>query len=56
MLKRRYPSAAHVGGVLGDVMPQAELAAACEELPREYWELAERVLPSPHHDDSLEKV
>ena len=30
------------------MVPQAELAATREELPREYWELAQRVLPGPH--------
>jgi uncharacterized protein (DUF2267 family) len=48
--------ARQVGVVLADAVPRAELAAAREELPREYWELAERVLPDPHRDGSLEKV
>ncbi len=57
MLMRSYPPAAHVGGVLGDVVPQAELAAAArEDLPREYRQLSERVLPGLHRDGSLEKV
>ena len=48
--------ARQVGSVLAGAVPRAELAAACDELPREYWELAERVLPDPHRDGSLERV
>ena len=48
--------ARRVGGVLADAVPRAELAAAREELPREYWELAECALPDPHRDGSLKKV
>ncbi len=48
--------ARQVGSVLADAVPRAELAAARDELPREYWELAERVPPGPHRDGSLEKV
>ncbi len=39
--------ARQVGSVLADAVPTGELAAAREELPHEYWELAERVLPDP---------
>ena len=48
--------ARQVGSVLADAVPSGELAAAREELPREYWELAERVLPEPRRHGSLEKV
>ena len=48
--------ARQVGSVLADTVPRAELAAARDELPREYWELAERVLPDPQRDGSLERV
>ena len=48
--------ARQVGSVLADAVPRAELAAARDELPREYWELAERVLPDPQRDGSLERV
>ena len=48
--------ARQVGSVLADAVPRAELAAAREELPREYWELAERVLPDPCRNGSLGKV
>lgn len=41
--------ARHVGGVLGAVVPEDELNIAREDLPPEYWELAERVLPDPHY-------
>ncbi len=41
--------ARHLGSVLGDAVPEDELEAAREELPPEYWELAERVLPDPHY-------
>ena len=39
--------ARHVGVALGGRVPEKELTAAREELPREYWELAGRVLPAP---------
>ena len=41
---------------MANAVPRAELAAAREELPRESWELAKRLLPDPHRDGSLEKV
>ena len=48
--------ARHVGSVLGEAVPTEELAAAREELPREYWKLAERVLPDPNRQEAVEKV
>ena len=48
--------ARQVGSVLADAVPREELATAREELPREYWELAERVLPDPNRQGSVEKV
>jgi hypothetical protein len=48
--------ARQVGDVLADAVPRSELAAAREELPREYWEQAERILPDPHRGGSLGKV
>lgn len=48
--------ARQVGSVLAGAVLRAELAGARDELPREYWELAERVLPDPHRDGSLERV
>ena len=47
--------ARHVGGVLAGAVPREGLAAAREELPRGYWELAERVLPDPYRQGSVEK-
>ncbi len=47
--------ARHVGSVLGDAVPEDELDAAREDLPPEYWELAERVLPDHnYHHGSYE--
>lgn len=48
--------ARRVGSVLGDAVPESVLDAAREELPPEYWELAERVLPDPHRRGSFERV
>jgi hypothetical protein len=48
--------ARHVGSVLGDAVPERELDAAREELPPEYWELAERVLTAPHYQGSFERI
>ncbi len=46
--------ARHVGDVLGDAIPEEELEAVREELPLEYWELSERVLPGPHRYGAFE--
>ncbi len=35
-------------------MPEDELDPTREELPPEYWELAERVLPDPNYHGSIE--
>ncbi|HZC20002.1 MAG TPA: hypothetical protein VE225_09850 [Rubrobacteraceae bacterium] len=45
--------ARHVGNVLGAVVPEDDLDVDCEDLPPQYWELAERVLPDPHYHGSL---
>ncbi len=47
--------ARHVGSVLGDAVPEDALDEAREDLPPEYWELAERVLPDPHYHGSFER-
>ena len=47
--------ARHVGDVLGDTVPEEELEAMREELPPDYWELSERVLPDPHRYGSFEQ-
>lgn len=48
--------ARYAGGVVGEVMTDEELEAAREELPPEYWELSERVLPDPNYHGSIERV
>jgi uncharacterized protein (DUF2267 family) len=48
--------ARHLGSVLGDSVPESELDAAREELPPEYWELAERVLTDPHYHGSFQRI
>lgn len=48
--------ARHIGSVLGAAVPERELDAAREELPPEYWELAERVLTDPHYHESFERI
>ncbi len=48
--------ARQVGGVLANALPRTELVAARDELPGEYVEVAERVLPDPRRDGSLERV
>ena len=40
--------ARHVGDVLGDAVPEEVLDAMREELPPDYWELSEHVLPDLH--------
>lgn len=47
--------ARHVGDILGDAVPEEELAAMHEELPPGYWELSERVLTDPHPYGSFER-
>jgi uncharacterized protein (DUF2267 family) len=48
--------ARYVGNVLGDAVPESELDAAREELPPEYWELAERVLTDPYYYGSFQRI
>ena len=38
------------------MMTDEELEAARGELPPEYWELAERVLPDPNYHGTVERV